>query len=1538
MGENEERSEYDNTLSPQFLHEVKRMRKRLVDHIEDNRLRRTFVALSSDIMSPDPLLCAFFVVLIQKMEQKEKHNLIMEIIKTVHECTEHHAADNIHISNVYETTVDSLFVHALHENVITTTQCIEGLVMTTDFTMRSRIDQRKWKYIQKSIVKIDYKGNRNVLRFLLESQLQRLPSFLTSEQVNELRIVEDVLLQIIDRDANLLPPLMTLSEIMRGMSNQAHMMPRLSAKLALVAIHFRPIADLTHVCGRSYIYPIPQHPGFVPSQSFWETESSVQTPFVQSHHMLPYRPEHTSTFLYTLYMILRQPRGKDSFNPASRKLKTKSHWDGLLSVMICEAMAEAESLSENEPIPRYQWDNIVNIVHYGIFQQLLNPSNFFSVLRGLVKSTHYTRARDEVMWIVFQIVGTFSSNAAFDEAIPEIVELYKVLFSGDVVWMGASDHPAVFARFLAAPSTWMMLEGKDKLPPPSETIQSHIRFITDGAENFDQQNTAMLAALANAYRSDSKVGKMIPPVYAQLLEGSDDSSLFTLSYGRQAINKMTAFSVEYLDALTIRAKKALLLQCFNCLRTTISDKLPSPAVFDTVARICLSIDHEGAAKDVVHISHRSLLAVTSAQTEARDQCFYLFDFLCYRLPTISISLRHVFVTNIISALNGPYIDNAPNHQLYELLEQYLMRQWCWTNFHENIVNATTTFGPSKTGLPPNATAKLLQFPNDFIHASTGDRKKFPICPEIFRMKVITLMRAIKITGQELTLESSMFPYLITGFPWPEKMTKYFPKWALDLIANNNTDAMQPNFAEIQEVVRTNLTLHASMTPQQFIQSFEHSSSNPISTHTVLAVIYKYLHENLDANLALTPEFYEVVGKKTAQEMVIATNFLVDFLISEAQNEIGNNQLFNNMANILSKMVFQWYLLRADRLLISLVMHPTCDETSHISILIVHEFCTMPEFACRLKWFNDNVPKKEHNHTEYIRKIVEYHHLYPEHEIIEMIRGPQHEPLSNVHMPTYYGCLIERLLPVADFIISVTLEQQIFQSFNHLPILTNLCLLYKYHPTPIQFIYSTLFTMFGLVKKPLARTLVTTLAAQIEDVNLTQNFEKYNHQHGTQEQILLELVDRISASLDFILTPPPFVCKDWKTAEFSPGAQTLYLSCIEIMASPHSHETIVPALINVLHIKPHSRPYNVVNLIALMLTALPDDFSQVLHQEFFEVLKSETTKEMTFEELVFDNFEQSQLLHITNRALTINVISQAYWSHCNVCLLNSFAQSHVPKIMELVKTENDFWYALRLIVPIIRRFLEWQSQSDSFKHLRNNPEKFGPLFILRLIFEKLGSLAENGVEFVYEHHLCDLFYNCRYVFAGDFLRDTAIEQFAKLSPRMQDRLKFYVSHSEPSTSSAKEAKETVKEPLTATNSNANANEQEAPQVQHQQVHHAQHQEVMMEHDQNMHQHQHQIQIHQQHMPHMNMNSMEMHHHQIQMHLQHPAMPPYGMPHGMPHHPSQAGMHMNPMMTAQQAGMMQQHHPYMMQQHPHLMTPHYPPQNPMQQQQQQHPQMH
>ena len=75
----------------------------------------------------------------------------------------------------------------------------------------------------------------------------------------------------------------------------------------------------------------------------------------------------------------------------------------------------------------------------------------------LLRQCKYTRARDEVMWIVFQVVSSLPNAIRLDDAIQEIVDLYNILFDGDVVWMGASDHPALFARFLAAAGTWMLL-------------------------------------------------------------------------------------------------------------------------------------------------------------------------------------------------------------------------------------------------------------------------------------------------------------------------------------------------------------------------------------------------------------------------------------------------------------------------------------------------------------------------------------------------------------------------------------------------------------------------------------------------------------------------------------------------------------------------------------------------------------------------------------------------------------------------------------------------------------------------------------------------------------------------------------------------------------------------------------------------------------------------------------------------------------------------------------------------------------------------
>lgn len=1558
--EEKEMIDMDETCSPQFALEANRLVTQIKNLVEHNHSRRFFSDLSSNMGDFTSILRVSFNNMMSKMEEKEKHFIVKELIRLVHHCAEKYSPDKIFLAVMYERVVDELLLYAYKKETIALPQCIEGLIMTSDFRMCSRIDQKKWKFIGESIPKFDYRGIRSIIRYLLESQLRRLPWTLAPEKVHELRVVEDVVLKIIDRDSNLMPPLITLSEVIRGMPKQAHMFPRLTDKLAGLSSHFRPIADLSHVCGRPFIYPIPLHPSYHPPTSFWEEFGmNINNTFTQSHHMLPYRPQHKASCQYTLYMILRQPLGKDSLHPTNRA-KTKSHWELLLSVMICEAMAETERLPENKQIPRYQWDNIVNLVIYGMTHKLLNPKTFFQVLRSLMKQCKYTRARDEVMWIVFQVVSSLSHVVQIDQSIQEIVDLYNELFNGDFSWTGASDHPALMARFLAAASTWMLLE-KDhpkKIPAPNDTIKSHIKVIQDAAENFDPKNMGMLAVLANAYKTDTKIGKLLLPAMIEALDAQDQTQpIFTLSYLRKAVNQFEAFPVEFLDALTFRAKKNLLMHSSQLFRQFSTDKLPSPAVFETIARICQSEDYEGAIKDLESLAQRSLHVTTmdrgSAENQimqAKDQCHFLFDFLAYRLPylhsygkyssTIS-TLLHYFAANVVN--------NPQNHQIYRLLEQVMMRRMCWRSFHECVQGHTSLFG---SGYKEIGLMRMLMHPKTF--SEPVDQFQFLFNPEIFKMAMYAFLRALAITGQEIQLENTMHVIHMAGFGWPQKSTSFFPKWAHDAIKASDPKKLLPNYQEILENTKEACQMYHQLSPYQYLLRYAEDQDKR-TFHCMLAAIFRYLFALVvdeKGDIEVTTTFYEVLEKKSPKDNVVMGNYLIDYLIADVKTRDRDEKLFKNIAKTAALMCFQFNILRSDRFLLSLTMHPTTDEDALICIQIANEFILTTEFTDLIKWFYTNVPKKEHHPFEYIKAIVKYHDHYPEFEACQLVRTFD-AAIQNVHMPTYYGCLVERLLPILDQYVYVALEQQGYKLSPQ--ILQNVSMFYKYHPMPLHFLYSVLFVSHGKMEGPDAKAFVTAFAAQIEECHLTEAFEKYNHQKASCEELIMELIDRMSSSLDFVLAPPSFVAKDWKTAELSPGAQALYLACIELMASPHSPETLVTAMINLMQVRPHLRPFNVFNLIALILTALPPAYSAALHEEFIGVFKSGETAKLKFEEIVFDNYDQDLLLHLPNRARSINMIVQIYWTHCNLALLDHFAKEQVPEILKHVKTEKDLWYTLRLVMPIVRRFYDcW----DTAKQMRCLKDRFGPLHMVKLIIEKLGALAESGAEIVHQQPFCDLFYNCKYIFAGDFLRDTAIVEFAKLPEPMRERLKYYVGQGEPVPSESPEREKTperrVERPKEAeTRVQAPPPPQQHPPQQHHPVpapsvpqqHHQQPHpsQLMPPPQQPLQHHQHHPQQHPQHLQHQQMPQHPQHHQQHHQMPQHPQMelhPQIHPQHMAPQTPAPAhhmGMHQQmtpqypgPMFHHQQAhlpmqygGMHHMHHQQQMQNQMHMnfqgMTP-------------------
>uniref|UniRef100_A0A1I7X1X0 Mediator of RNA polymerase II transcription subunit 23 n=1 Tax=Heterorhabditis bacteriophora TaxID=37862 RepID=A0A1I7X1X0_HETBA len=344
-----------------------------------------------------------------------------------------------------------------------------------------------------------------------------------------------------------------------------------------------------------------------------------------------------------------------------------------------------------------------------------------------------------------------------------------------------------------------------------------------------------------------------------------------------------------------------------------------------------------------------------------------------------------------------------------------------------------------------------------------------------------------------------------------------------------------------------------------------------------------------------------------------------------------------MVRVLNQMVFQCHVIQLDRLLLSLVMHPVTDHSSQLALHIVQ-----------------------------VKICFLYHNFF---------------------------------FSFKKYILSIS-------------------------AAPITFVYTILYCMHEqLGHLPRARQFVLAILCQDTEIRLigddsplTQSFITFNHQRvNSFEELVHELIDRVIVCSEFILKPPPYIAQDWRFAEYSPAAQALYLACIELLASPHSPNHIVPAMINLLSSRPQPRPYMTLNAIALLLTALPDAYCQVLQNEFLAVIDSgllsaflqiedsinvkmrvlAQNRNLTFEDIVFDNFEESLLLQMGDRSIVISVIAQAYWHHGNMLVLSRFMSSFVSDVCARVKTENELWYALRLIVPLLHRCYD---SRDKVKHL------------------------------------------------------------------------------------------------------------------------------------------------------------------------------------------------------------------------------------------------
>ncbi|VIO96758.1 Uncharacterized protein BM_BM3929 [Brugia malayi] len=1301
----------------------------VLNQVEGVQMREMFWDLSKDV-DVDVLACSEAVKMLRTMTEEEKTQCCKASLSLLS-----NKDDPRYIH--YERILSSIFMIACNEGVLPLSDCCELLILCTNFSLTTPMDSRKFEYMQKNLHLIDYKGLRNILKLLVVERMQEVPSTITHHHRHMLLPVENMLLTLIDRQLNLLPCIFTITELHRVSNNsRAFLLPRVAKKFNDMFISFRPLTEMVTIIGRSWLYPIAAHISFPVSTPSWKLEVTTTRLHQRAH--LPYKSELFAPQSFLLYTLLRQPRGKDTISYVMRQNTSltpqRLQCDELLHMIILEAMSEMEKTDTrlDDPANQYQWMNITQTL----------------------SETVYRKGRDELMWVILQYVAVYIDRVSNEEMV-RVAEIYNLLYSDEQTWSGADTDPLLFVRFLVPAAIWIHFYKKlgnshtEILPKPSESLWRQIQFLQERTADSDPNiqnvadHNAVLAAVANAYSSDMpNFQKLVLTAVDVFLDGSPEemNTVWHLPYGIISYSKKTPLPLSLIDSLTFHARNHLFQLCLLKLTAMLSiqqaQKVPSPATIDTLVRLAVTTEFEYGVKQVLALLSSTLASVNKStnlgpaqQDRSRDLLFVLCDILSYRFISypFPVGSKINLMLWCYTALGNSQVQM--NIVLCSALEQVMMRYWMW-----------------------NSPQEMFYLSNAFL-------------------------------GMEMTAE--MMQRCNVNFCWPLSINRTYSS---QLIGCNVDDGAADTVIYdelmhrvIQEVHQVQEIIYAQglAAEEQLLKFFSGERRQ-----TIFCVVYNMLFETKKIH----PVIYSVLSSMNNKELTATINKFTDYFIFIFKKNLpSDDQQFTAMIGILNDMAFNLHLIPLDRLLISLVLHPTDDGATEIAMLIIHSLVgSYPDLHNRITALVHIIPSNKigNSGAAFFNKMSEYYSQFPELSYREMEAKMRREmqielgmrPIEQstvnpeLHMPIYYGNIMERILPIVDIILLRAIETVVAdQLFTTLLMCFKPC--YRYHPQPAAYMYSVLYCLDKTISHTVrARDFVLEICGQLEDRDgkyalLTPSFISDNHQLSLPSQFCQALVDRILQASNYAHQPPAFVYKDWRFAEMPPAGQALTGACIELLASPHAPVITAHALIDLVFIRPLHQPYATINAVALILTALPVSFQQVFYDHIVSVLDSEALHGDP--SVCFGSLESECLLLTENQLLTNLALGHAYLQHCNTSSLAALPEFVRDQLAPKLVTEAQLIFVLRLVVPILQRFYDAKERSKQIQDLAVDVYK-----MTVKVNERVGLLK-------YEDSICDFLYHMKYMYVGDFVKNEAEQAIQRLSPSMRNKLK-YISHTQMNT--------------------------------------------------------------------------------------------------------------------------------------------------------------
>ncbi|XP_036269374.1 mediator of RNA polymerase II transcription subunit 23 isoform X7 [Pipistrellus kuhlii] len=1174
---------------------------------------------------------------------------------------------------------------------------------------RTQLWALTFKLVRKIIGGVDYKGVRDLLKVILEKILT-IPNTVSSAVVQQLLTAREVIAYILERNACLLPAYFAVTEI-RKLYPEGKLPHWLLGNLVSDFVDtFRPTARINSICGRCSLLPVVNNSGAMCNS--WKLDpTTLRFPL---KGLLPYDKDLFEPQTALLRYVLEQPYSRDMVCNMLGLNKQHKQRCPVLEDQLVDLVVYAMERSETEEkfddggTSQLLWQHLSSqLIFFVLFQFASFPHMVLSLHQKLA-GRGLIKGRDHLMWVLLQFIsGSIQKNALAD-FLP-VMKLFDLLYpEKECIPVPDINKPQSTHAF-AMTCIWIHLNRKAQ--NDNSKLQIPIPHSLNLHHEFLQQSLRNKSLQMNDYKI-----ALLCNAY------STNSECFTLPMGA------------LVETIYGNGIMRIPLPGTSCLASASITPLPMNLLDSLTVHAKMSLIHSIATR-VIKLAHaKSSVALAPALVETYSRLLVYMEieslgikgFISQLLPTVFKSHAWGILHTLLEMFSYRMHHIQPHYRVQLLSHLHTLAAVAQTNQNQlhlcvesTALRLITALGSSE--LQPQFT-RFLNDPKTVLSAESE---------ELNRALILTLARATHVTDFFTGSDSIQGTWCkdilqtimsFTPHNWASHTLSCFPGPLQAFFKQNNVP--QESRFNLKKNVEEEYRKWKSMSNENNIIAHFSNQGSPL----FLCLLWKMLLETDHINQI----GYRVLERIGARALVAHVRTFADFLVYEFSTSAGGQQL-NKCIEILNDMVWKYNIVTLDRLILCL-----------------------------------KYPEK----------------LYFE-GLAEQVDPPVQ--IQSPYLPIYFGNVCLRFLPVFDIVIHRFLELlPVSKSLETL--LDHLGGLYKFHDRPVTYLYNTLhyYEMHLRDRAFLKRKLVHAIIGSLKDnrpqgwclsdtyLKCAMNAREDNPWVPDDSyycRLIGRLVDTMAGK-----SPGPFPNCDWRFNEFpNPAAHALHVTCVELMALAVSGKEVGNALLNVvLKSQPLVPRENItawMNAIGLIITALPEPYWIVLHDQIVSVISSPSltseTEWVGYPFRLFDFTACHQSYSEMSCSYTL-ALAHAVWHHSSIGQLSLIPKFLTEVLLPIVKTEFQLLYVYHLVGPFLQRFQQERTRCMI---------EIGVAF-----YDMLLNVDQCSTHLNYMDPICDFLYHVKYMFTGDSVKEQVEKIICNLKPALKLRLRFitHISKMEPTT--------------------------------------------------------------------------------------------------------------------------------------------------------------